>query len=443
MPWRLEPQSDLVVQLHLQPSGKPEKIQVSVGFFLTDQPPVRQPFGLRLGSETIDIPAGDANYAIDDRYVLPVDCDVLAVQPHAHNLGHEMTARATLPDASVQPLITIRDWDFRWQDVYRYRTPIRLPRGTTISMRFTYDNSASNPRNPFQPPHHIVWGQNTTDEMGDLWLQLVPVHDEDGAQLGADIGKKTRAEDIAAYTRVLEGDPSNPLRHDAVAMLYLQDGRPQEAIPHFRESLRLNSDSAPTHYNYGLALSMLRQYGDAVREFETTVRLDPSHAEGHNNLGAMLHVTGQFDRAAAEYRKAIELRPDNAEAHANLGRLLLLQGKGGEAVVAFDRALALRPDVVTALTGLSWIRATSTDPALRRPGQAVTLADRARQLTGGDDPLAFDSMAAGYAALGEFDAAVRAVELGIGVAERRGMSALAADMRNRLTLYQQRKAFVG
>jgi tetratricopeptide (TPR) repeat protein len=443
MPWRLEPQSDLVVQLHLQPSGKPEPIQVSVGFFFTDQPPVRQPLGLRLGSETIDIPAGAADYALDDRFVLPVDADLFAVQPHAHNLGHEMIARANLPDGTVQPIITIRDWDFRWQDVYRYSSPIRLPKGTIISMRFTYDNSASNPRNPFQPPRHIVWGQNTTDEMGDLWLQLVPVRTEDRAQLSADIAGKTRAEDIAAYTRVLAADPSNPLRHDAVAMLYLEAGRPEEALPHFRDSLRLNPDSAPTHYNYGLALSMLRQYGEAIREFETTVRLDPAHAEGHNNLGAMLHIAGQFDKAAVEYRKAIELRPDNAEAHANLGRLLMLQGRPGEAAGAFDRALALKPDVVAALTGLSWIRATAGDPALRRPGQAVTLAERARQLTGGDDPLAFDSMAAGYAALGEFDAALRAVQIGIDVAERRGMPALAADMRGRLALYQQHKPFVG
>jgi tetratricopeptide (TPR) repeat protein len=443
MPWRLEPESDLVVQLHLQPSGKPESIQVRVGFFFTDQPPVRQPFGLRLGSETIDIPAGAADYAIEDRYVLPADAEVFAVQPHAHNLGREMTASATLPDGSLAPLITISDWDFRWQDVYRYRSPIRLPKGSTISMRFTYDNSAANPRNPFQPPRRIVWGQNTTDEMGDLWVQLVPMRNEDGPRLGADIAKKTRAEDIAAYTRVLNADPKNPLRHDAVAMLYLQDGRPQDALPHFRESLRLNGDSAPTHYNYGLALSMLRQYDEATREFETTVRLDPDHAEGHNNLGAMLHVGGQFDRAAVEYRKAIELRPDNAEAHANLGRLLMLEGKPADAAASFDRALALKPDVVSALTGLSWIRATSSDPRLRRPGQAVTLADRARQLTFGDDPLAFDAMAAGYAALGEFDAAVRAVQLGISVAERRGLAALAADMRGRLALYQQRKPFVG
>ncbi|MGC4083970.1 MAG: hypothetical protein QM736_18140 [Vicinamibacterales bacterium] len=211
MPWRLDAGSDLIVQLHLQPTGRPEAIRISVGFFFTDTPPVRTPVGLRMGSETIDIAPGDGNYAITDSYVLPVDASVIALQPHAHNLGREMVAEATLPDGSTRPLIEIHDWDFRWQDVYRYAEPIALPKGSTIRMRFTYDNSAGNPRNPFQPPQRILWGQNTTDEMGDLWIQLVSARKEDTGVLAADIAKKTRGEDIAAYTRVLKTESREPV----------------------------------------------------------------------------------------------------------------------------------------------------------------------------------------------------------------------------------------
>ncbi len=434
--------SDLIAQLHLQPTGKPEPIQISVGFFFTDTPPTRTPLGLRLGSETIDIPAGEHAYEIRDTYVLPVDAEVLAVQPHAHNVGREMHAEVLLPDGTVTPLITILDWDFRWQDVYRYERPIALPKGSTIRMRFTYDNSAANPRNPFQPPRRIVWGQNTTDEMGDLWVQLVPARAADLAVLGSDIATKTRREDIAAYTRVLESDPKNPLRHDAVAMLYLQDGRPQDAATHFRASLRLNNDSAPTHYNLGLALSMLRQYTEATREYEAAVQLDPNHADAHNNLGAMLHVAGRLDEAAPHYRRAFELRPENADARSNLGRLLLLQGQAAEAATQFEQALAVHADSVSALTGLAWIRATSADSLLRRPGHAVALAERARQLSRGENAQAFDALAAAYAALGEFDQAARAGAAGIQVALAAGQPLLASEMRERVLLYEQRQAFI-
>ena len=185
--WRLDPGSDLVLQLHLQPTGKPEPLQVSAGFFFTGEPPSRTPVGLRLGSETIDIAAGERHYTVADRYVVPVDVDVLAIQPHAHNLARRMEATATLPDGSTRWLIAIDDWDFRWQDVYRYASPVALPKGTTIAMRYVYDNSAANVRNPHVPPARVVWGQNTTDEMGDLWVQMVPRTTGDFARLNEDV----------------------------------------------------------------------------------------------------------------------------------------------------------------------------------------------------------------------------------------------------------------
>src|SRR5262249_19011760 len=129
MQWTLEPGSDLVLQLHLQPTGKSEALKVSVAFFFTDQPPTRVPLGLRLGSETIDIPAGEREYVVQDRYVLPVDVDLLAVQPHAHTLARHMEAAATRPDGSMLPIVEIDDWDFRWQDVYRYAQPVALAKG--------------------------------------------------------------------------------------------------------------------------------------------------------------------------------------------------------------------------------------------------------------------------------------------------------------------------
>jgi tetratricopeptide (TPR) repeat protein len=187
--------------------------------------------------------------------VLPVDVELQALQPHAHHRAREVEAVATLPDGTSRWLINIKSWDFRWQHVYRPVSPIALPRGTTISMRYTYDNSAANPRNPNRPPARVVWGQNTSDEMGDLWLQVIPRAAADEPILTADFRRKAHAEDLAAYTKLLKADPANPLRHDAVASLYLDAGQLDEAIAEFRESLRLNGDSAPTHYNLGFALS--------------------------------------------------------------------------------------------------------------------------------------------------------------------------------------------
>ena len=84
MAWRLDENSDLVVQLHLHPADTPQTVQPSIGLFFTDTPPARTPLMLRLGRQNIDIAPGDRDYVVRDSYVLPVDVDVHAVQPHAH-----------------------------------------------------------------------------------------------------------------------------------------------------------------------------------------------------------------------------------------------------------------------------------------------------------------------------------------------------------------------
>jgi len=441
MSWRLEPTSDLVLQLHLQPTGKPEPLQVSVAFYFTDDPPTRAPLGLRLGSETIDIPAGEAQYIVHDEYVLPVDVQLLALQPHAHNLGRRMEADALLPDGTVRDLFAIDDWDFRWQDVYRYTAPVALPKGTRIRMRYSYDNSDGNPRNPARPPVRVVWGQNTTDEMGDLWLQVVPVSTGDEAALRDDFRRKAHAEDLAAYTKLLREEQANPLRHDAVGDLYLEASRYDEAIGEYRASLRLNDASATTHYNLGFALSVRGARDEAIAEFERAIQLDPEYAQAHNNLGALLQLVGRNAEAIAHYRRAIALRPDGLDARLNLAQLLSAEERAREAAVQFQAVLDSRPDHPQALAGLAWILATAADSSLRDVDKAVMLAERASAATGQRNLSVLDALAAAYASAGRFEDAVATTDRGIKMATESGLDAAAAQLRQHRDLYIQRRPY--
>ena len=198
--WTLEPGSDLVVQLHLQPSGAVEQVLPEIGLYFSDRPPTRTPTILRLGSQSIEIAPGEPRYVIRDAYTLPVDADLLAVQPHAHYRAREIRGTAHLPDGTSRLVMHITDWDFRWQHVYREVTPIRLPKGTRLSMEYTYDNSAENVRNPQLPPAKVYWGQRSKDEMGDLWFQLLATNDRDRLLMREQIAAKMTVEDIAGVT---------------------------------------------------------------------------------------------------------------------------------------------------------------------------------------------------------------------------------------------------
>src|SRR5262249_31699245 len=164
-----------------------------------DERPQRTPGMLRLGRQDIDIPAGERHYTITDSFVLPVDVDVLALQPHAHYRARQVRGTATLPDGSTQSLIDIPDWDFRWQQVYRFTATVKMPRGTPTAMQYVYDNSSDNPRNVTQPPQRVVWGQRSADEMGDLWFQVLTQTDRDLDVLLAAFRPKVVAEDIVGY----------------------------------------------------------------------------------------------------------------------------------------------------------------------------------------------------------------------------------------------------
>ncbi|MBK9167575.1 MAG: redoxin domain-containing protein [Bryobacterales bacterium] len=179
----VRPGTDLVLQLHFQPAGKLEQEETEIAFYFTSEPPTRRLMDVALGSREIDIPAGERRYRVTDAFTLPVDVEVTGVIPHAHYLCTEMRGKAILPDGTERLLLWIRDWDFNQQEQYRYAEPVRLPADTRLEMEFFYDNSAENPRNPSVPPRQVLWGPASTDEMAGLHFQVLPVRQEEAAEL--------------------------------------------------------------------------------------------------------------------------------------------------------------------------------------------------------------------------------------------------------------------
>jgi peroxiredoxin len=177
----LDKKADIVVQLHMHPTGKKEIDQSKIALYFAKKPVKsimsRRP--LLLGTLIIEVPPGKARYRTGSSVTLPVDLTLNSVFPHMHLIGKEMKITATLPDKSTKPLVWIKDWNFYWQDSYVYREPVHLPKGTRIEVEAYYDNSAQNPFNPSSPPKRVLFGNDTTDEMCFALFQAVA--DEPGA----------------------------------------------------------------------------------------------------------------------------------------------------------------------------------------------------------------------------------------------------------------------
>jgi hypothetical protein len=194
IPLLLHAGADLVLQIHYHPTGKPETDRTRLALYFTDQPPKRRLMDIPLGSSRIDIPPGERAYKVTDHFTVPVDVDAIGVIPHAHYVCRSMYAYAVLPGGGRRTLLRIPDWNFNWQQQYRYAAPIRLPEDTEVFMEFTYDNSDTNPRNPNHPPARVQWGPGTLDEMAGLHIEVVPVRATDADELSQALwGKMNRA----------------------------------------------------------------------------------------------------------------------------------------------------------------------------------------------------------------------------------------------------------
>jgi tetratricopeptide (TPR) repeat protein len=439
--WRLPAGADFVVQLHMRPTGAVETIAPSIGLYFSDEGPTRTPVMIRLGRQNLEIPAGEARFRIVDDYRVPVDVELHAIQPHAHVRAREVRAWATLPGGARRELLRISDWDFRWQDQYRYRAPFWLPAGTRIQMEYVFDNSAANVRNPDRPPRLVEWGWRSSDEMADVWLQVMTRSDTDRARLAAGVRPKMLEEDAVGSEVLVRRNPTHVVLRNDAAVIYLALGRPARALEHFEAAARLEPQSASGYYNVGLALEALGRNGEAERSYQEALQRNALHSGAHNNLANLMLSSGRVDEARRQYARAVEADPANAEARRNLGAVLMSSYEPDAAVRQFAEAIRLRPDWPPALVGLAWLRAAYRDASVRRPQEAIGLAEQAVRLAP-DEASALDVLAVAYAAAGSFEAAVATAGRAVDAAVRTGQPRLAGQIRDRLALFRRREPFV-
>ena len=195
--------SDLDPLDPLSSLGTAEREKSTVGLYFASSPPTQAFTSIQLPPvfgvfEGLDIPPDDAHYTIKDSFVIPVDVKAFSAGAHAHYLGKQMRLTATLPDGTVKTLLRIDDWDFAWQERYRYADFVSLPRGTRLDAELSYDNTSANKRNPTRPPVRVTWGEESTDEMGSVGLQVVAANPTELPQLQQAIAAHVRQ---AALTR--------------------------------------------------------------------------------------------------------------------------------------------------------------------------------------------------------------------------------------------------
>jgi protein O-mannosyl-transferase len=290
--------------------------------------------------------------------------------------------------------------------------------------------------------------------------------------LGAEFALRGKLDEaVSFFERAIRARPEYAEAHFNLGLALAKRGQADAAIGHYRDALRLKPDYAEAHNALGDLLGRQGKLVEAMAEINMALQLDPNHGPAHSSLAGLLARQGKFAAAEVQARRALEIDPQSADAqsklagilvfegktedaithyqraltiepnsaedHIHLGRLLDSQGKTRDAIDHWRQAVRLRPNYPAILDQLAWTLATDPDDSLRDSAEAVELAERAVQLTGGRNPEILATLAAAEAEAGRYPKAVEIAERALDLAASQpDQDDFAAVLRSRIKRYE-------
>ncbi|MGA2185190.1 MAG: tetratricopeptide repeat protein [Bryobacteraceae bacterium] len=308
------------------------------------------------------------------------------------------------------------------------------------------------------------------------WTKAIELNPDDARAemgLGSALAQTGRTgEAIAHYQRAREMDPGNPGPYAQLGVTLARMGRFDEAIPDLEKALAINPGDAGSQRNLCAALAMIAgRSGEAIARCSASLEAEPGDAQLHANLAIALTSAGRVDEAISHLEKAAQIMPDNAtiqgnlgaalaqggriaeaiphfegflrmvpgsaDGHYALGSLYSMQGRTADALAQWGAVLRLDPNHVAALNQRARVLAAGPDGA-RNGAEAVELAERAVRLTGGQEALVLDTLAAALAEAGRFAEAVDTERRAVALARQHNNAQLVETLNGRIALYEAR-----
>ena len=198
-----------------------------------------------------------------------------------------------------------------------------------------------------------------------------------------------------------------------------------------------------------VARAQMVYWHDSISLWEHALRVTSNNQIAHQDLAGALAAEGKTDKARIHWRLAgiIHARttlgdyPFDVTTHDDLGVLLLRNGDPRGAVEQWETSLEIDPTDGNAQNNLAWVLATYPDDSIRNGDKAVTLAENATKLPGGESPIVFRTLAAAYAEAGKFPNAIDAVERAIKMATAQKNESLVQTLGHEVELYRADKPY--
>ena len=281
---------------------------------------------------------------------------------------------------------------------------------------------------------------------------------------------------IPLYHTILQHDPDSASAHNLLGISLFKQNDWENAEFHYRQALRLNPEMVDAQYNLALVATRREKTEEAIEKYRAVIQKVPDYFDAHFDLALLFQSLEQLEDATTHFREAVRIQPDNIElrrllavalirqglpdqavphfrsavkrdpSHAetwnDLGAALLQSGQPADAVVCFRRVLEIRPGWKSVMNNLAWTLATSDDPDLGEPEEAVRLAEQLTRAVANPPFYMLDTLAAAYASLQQYEKAAEVAEQAIRQATLAKIETdLIDQLRDRLRLYQRGQAY--
>lgn len=150
--------------MHYHPSGTAGTDRSKLGVYFGEGDLEKEVITAFAVDPGLHIPAGAQDYQEDAVYLFARDSEIVSLLPHMHQRGKSMRYVLERPDGTREVLLDVPEYDYNWQNIYRFREPVEAPAGSIVHVEAHWDNSESNPANP-DPTTDVPWGDGTDNEM--------------------------------------------------------------------------------------------------------------------------------------------------------------------------------------------------------------------------------------------------------------------------------------
>lgn len=182
--WVMPQRGVVIFTVHFSAIPVNETLELGIRLHITSQPIQRKIKIISFGSGGVGEKDITPNFIIEPNKVNRFELKMLTrspqsvmyVWPHMHLLGKSFKAYAVTPAKDTIPLVSIPQWDYKWQELYRMKQLTYIPANSVLVMESLYDNTQNNPLNPNNPPKLVLPTKNmeSTKEMFTLLMIYVP-----------------------------------------------------------------------------------------------------------------------------------------------------------------------------------------------------------------------------------------------------------------------------